>query len=197
MANLLKVHLTRSIAPRQPWSLCLSPSNVLLHQDTSCKPNSIGWVSPTSSGLLFATQTGTAYWMCLATFENKELLVVTCGYPELTKGGVHVYNLKTKKLEWSFEGRLPSMNKVIKAQGLTTDDDGHLFVCDDNNRCVQMFNIADGRYLGTLIESGERDLGDPIRIRWCSRISSFVIIHSINDKWWISVYKVDVNPQVM
>ena len=129
--------------------------------------------------------------------EDKELLVVTCGHPELTNGGVQVYNLKTKQMEWSVEGRLPGMKKFLKAQGLTADDQGHLFVCDDNNKCVQMFNVVDGRYLGTLIKSGKQGLGGPIRIRWCSRISSFVIIHWKNGKCWISVCKVDVNPQVM
>ena len=197
MANLRKVHLTRSVAPQKPWSLCPSPPNALLYVDESSNPNNIGLVTPTSSGILFVTQTNSAFMMCLVTFEGKELLVVTCGESRLTKGGVQVYNLKTKQLEWSVEGRLPSRNKVIKAQGLTTDDHGHIFVCDDNNKCVQMFHVADGRYLGTLIRNGEQGLGEPFVIRWCSRISSFVIIHEKNDKWCISVYRVHENPQLM
>ena len=195
MANLREVHLRRSVAPKIPCFLCPSPPNGLLYLDKSCEPNNIGWVTPTSSGLLLTTQTNFAYLMCLVTFEDKELLVITCGQPRLTKGGVQVYNLKTKQLEWRVEGRLTGMKKFLKAEGLTTNDQGHLFVCDDNNKCVQMLNVADGRYLGTLIKNGEQGLGEPARIRWCSKISSFVIIHLKNDKWWISVYKVDVNPQ--
>ena len=170
---------------------------MLFYKDDSSKPNNIGWVTPKSSGRLLTTQTNFGYLMCLVTIEGKELLVITCGLPNLTEGGVQAYNVKTKQLEWRVEGRLPGVTKFLKAKGLTTDDHGHLFVCDDNNRCVQMFNVADGRYMGTLIKNGEQGLGEPARIRWCSKISSFVIIHLKNDKWWISVYKVDVNPQVM
>ena len=79
------------------------------------------------------------------------------------------------------------MNKIVKAQGLTADENGRLFICDDNNKCVQMFNVADGRYLGTLIENGKQGLGDPVRIVWCSRMSSLVVIH-FKDGIFITVF---------
>ena len=197
IANLDEVYVVRSVEPHAPRGVCQSPDDALLYVDTSRKPNNIRWVSPTSSGHLLVTKTSSAAKIQNVTLNYNEFLVVTCGVPDKTEGGVQVYNLKTNKLEWSVEGRLPGMDKAIKATGVTADDDGHIFVCDDNNECIQMFHVADGRYLGTLIQKGEKGLGNPCRIRWCNRISSFVIIHGKNGRWWISVYKAHMDPQVM
>ena len=82
------------------------------------------------------------------------------------------------------------MNKVLKAQGLTTDDHGHLFVCDDNNKCVQMFHVADGRYLGAVLSEGEQGLGEPFLVTWCSRMSSLVVIN-LKDGIFITVLLIE------
>ena len=136
-------------------------------------------------------------WIQHANCGEKELVILSFGRPSGTQGGVHVYNIKTKELEWSVQGRLPGMKKFMKAQGLTVNDRGHLFVCDDNNNCVHMFHVVNGKNLGVLIKAGERGVGDPIRIKWCGKRSSFVIIHWKNGKWWISEYKVHVNPSMI
>ena len=60
-------------------------------------------------------------------------------------------------------GKLSGMENGLDAFGLTCDERGHLFVCDfdKGNRCVQMFSLPDGEYLGCLIREGEQGLGTP------------------------------------
>ena len=65
------------------------------------------------------------------------------------------------------------------------------FVCDVNNECIQMFHVADGRYMGAAIKKGEQGLGMPCRITWCNRISSLVVVHNKLAKWHITVFKVE------
>ena len=137
-------------------------------------------------------------FMILTDFEGKSLVIISHGNPKATRGGSYAYNANTSHLEWSVEERLPGKNKVIKAQGLTTDDDGHLFVCDDNNKCVQMFDVADGRYLGAAIKAGECGLGEPWAIAYSSKMCALVVAHLKGEgqKWWISVLKANVISEV-
>ena len=70
---------------------------------------------------------------------------------------IHCYNTTTKSLKWSVAGKLPGMKNGLDTKGVTTDGRGHLFVTDgfSGNRCIQMFSISDGQYLGCLIKGGE------------------------------------------
>lgn len=195
-----EVLLRCSVSPYEPEALCNYPcdsTKSLIFVDLSAKPNEIRWLDGTLSGFSLATgrmlsPAKRQNISCLEFVYNggKELVLITYGLPDESWGGIYAYNAKTSHLEWNAEGRLPGMNRVLKAQGLTTDDQGHLFVCDDNNECIQMFQVEDGRYMGAVIKEGEQGLGNPCRIRWYSRLSSFVIIHLKNGKWWISVFKV-------
>ena len=193
MTKLDEIRLSQTVSPHHPRGMCVTSSGKLLYTDVS---NVVRWINPTSSGTYITTQTNTSnYRIQHVDFEEKELLILTCNIsgariPEVPTG-LQVYNVKTKLLEWSVEGSLPGMDKAIHAYGLTTDDDGHLFVCDWNNACIQMFGVADGRYMGALIKKGEQGLGRPLRIKWCSRISSLVIIHYKPNKWHITVFKVE------
>ena len=176
--KLDKVHSWMPVSPYQVGRLCTPSFGGLLFVDHSWKPNQIKWINPGSmSNLVTPRQPYPVYSITHTNFEDKDFVIITHGNPYAPRGGIYAYNTKTNNLEWSVEGRLPGMNKVIKAQGLTTDDQGHLFVCDENNKCVQMFNVADGRYLGTVIKEGEQGLGQPCVITWCSRMSSLVVIH--------------------
>ena len=65
------------------------------------------------------------------------------------------------KLEWTAPNNLQGMDNVFCAKGLATDGRGHVFVCDSNNKCVQMFS-ADGKFIRTLLREGEHGIGDAV-----------------------------------
>ena len=189
MENLFEVHFRKSVSPHEPWGMCVT-SGLLLFGDSS---KTIKRINPMSSGVYnYITTNDTRSWRIqYVNFEEKKLLLIAYGRPLATQGGVHTYNVKTKQLEWRVEGRLPGMRKVIKAEGLTVDDHGYIFVCDVNNKCIQMFHVSDGRYLGAVMKEGEQGLGIPFRNRWCSRMSSLVVIHNKSARWFITVFKVE------
>ena len=66
----------------------------------------------------------------------------------LTRNGFHV------------TGYLPGMEHKINPRAVTTDEEGHLFVCDDYNDCLQMFS-TDGRYLGAMLRQGAQGSDAP------------------------------------
>ena len=76
--------------------------------------------------------------------------------------------------------------------GLTCDERDHLFVCDfdKGNRCIQMFSLPDGDYLGCLIREGEQGLGTPAFLCWWKAMSSLAVLHVKNRQWQISVISV-------
>ena len=189
--KLDKLYSWMPVSPYQVGRLCTPLFIGLLYIDHSWKPNPIKWINPGSmSNLVTPRQQYPAFYITHTNFEDKDFVIITYGNTYASRGGIYAYNTKTNNLEWSVEGRLPGLNKIIKAPGLSADENGHLFVYDDNNKCVQMFNVADGRYLGTLIESEKQGLGDPVRIVWCSRMSSLVVIHLKNNFSFIAVFLV-------
>ena len=64
----------------------------------------------------------------------------------------------------------------MRARGIAADEQGHLYVCDADNKCVQMFSL-NGDYLGSVLRYGEQNLGIPNRICWCHKMSSLVVAH--------------------
>ena len=146
--------------------------------------------------LVTAKQPHPVCFMIQTEFEGKDFIIISHGNPHAPRGGIYAYNTESKQLEWRVEGRLPGMSKVLKAQGLTTDEHGHLFVCDDNNKCIQMFCVSDGRYLGAVIKPKQCGLGDPWAITWSRKRSSLVVIHVIQEKWFLSVFKSNVNQKI-
>ena len=62
---------------------------------------------------------------------------------------------------------------TIVADGVTTDGQGHLFVCDYGNQCIQKFSV-DGVYKGALVT--DRELGRPHQVAWCENTDSLVVL---------------------
>ena len=60
------------------------------------------------------------------------------------------YNSRANEREWVIKGK--------DIQGVTTDGRGHLFVCNSDKGCVQVYT-TDGQYLGVLISEGDGGLG--------------------------------------
>ena len=120
-------------------------------------------------------------------YDDTELLVATC-----RQEGIMICDTTSDFAQRIISGKLPGMQKKLDAIGVAYDERGHLFVCDDDkgNRCIQMFSLPDGKYLGCLIREGEQGLGIPCRICWCQESSSLVV-HWKDRQWQISVISVE------
>ena len=75
------------------------------------------------------------------------------------------------------------MEEDLNAFGVTSDDHGILFVCDEGNKCIQMFSVSDGQYLGSLIKKVDQDFGVPLLARCCKDMSSLIVY---DHSGWIS-----------
>ena len=80
------------------------------------------------------------------------------------------------------------MDSVINAGGVTANGGGQLLVCDINNACIQMLSM-NGAFLGTVLRSGDQRLGNPLRIRWCSKTETLVIAHEKQGLCSISIFQ--------
>ena len=104
--------------------------------------------------------------------ENKEEIVI-CLYHGLR--GIYARSLANQLL-WNIEGAIDRQQE-IRCVSVATDGRGHLFVCDEANKCIQLFS-TDGLYICRLIGRGEHGLGEPFLVRWCKKTSSLIIAHS-------------------
>ena len=115
--------------------------------------------------------------MCRVEGTNNLIITLTGWCREIKGTGFYSYNVDTEEQKWKVKEKNPtSMPDNICFAGVTTDGNGHLFVCDINNSCVQMFS-TDGTYIGPLIKKGDQGLGCPEWIRWCEASSSLVVSH--------------------
>ena len=94
--------------------------------------------------------------------------------------GIKVYNVDTDEIEWKKRYELRDLS------GVTTNGRGHLFACDLNHACVQIFSVSNGKYLGRLPNFG-RVLGQPVMVRWCHNKSSLLVVHQKRNKYHLTV----------
>ena len=59
----------------------------------------------------------------------------------------------------------------------SSDEQGHLFVCDYNNRCVHLLSATDGVHLGVVVRKGEKGLGKPKEVAWHEESESLIVAH--------------------
>ncbi len=76
--------------------------------------------------------------------------------------------------------------KYMMPTGITADGQGHLFVTDENNRCIPTYSVT-GEHQGVLLEEGEQGLGESQSVRWSDARSSLVTAHRTKDGSYISV----------
>ena len=191
--NLRTALPSYSVAPDYPGRLCTSPPGTLVYTD--CKPNKqvVRWLdfssyppTPTDKRTKIQTRVARDCFVqdtCFITHEGKQLLITTHN-----RGGVHAYLAGTDDLEWCVRGRQPGMDSVINAGGVTANGGGQLLVCDINNACIQMLSM-NGAFLGTVLRSGDQRLGNPLRIRWCSKTETLVIAHEKQGLCSISIFQ--------
>ena len=70
---------------------------------------------------------------------------------------------------------------------------GHLFICDTANDCIQIF-YTDGTYMCQVDCNGKLELGTPMRVAWSKTESALVVAHRVNDKCFVSVLNVLIQP---
>ena len=180
-----------------PGVICTAAPSVLLYVDASKSPRDVHWLDlseskpkPAAGKRILRVQQDIFRDMSFTKVGDKELLIVVGG-----DGGLFAYDTDTEKLEWKVEGALPAMKYKFSAFGVATDGRGHLFVADfanpnkDGNGCIQMFSVADGRYLGCLMKDKEQ-LGNPLRIVWCKNTSSLLAAVLLKGKYYFNVINI-------
>ena len=121
--------------------------------------------------------------MCHVQLRWKSVIILACGI-----GGVRAYSTTSKSLEWSINGTLPQVDKVLDVRKITADENGHIFVLDCNNKSVHMFSVG-GKYIITLLRKGEQGLGELNDIRWSEGLSGLIVLHRKDGHTSISVVK--------
>ena len=185
---------TYSVAPDHPGRLCTCTSSpgTLVYTNCYLGEQVVKWLdcdyyppSPTNKKTKVLRKQASRYSiqdMCCVTFGNTNLLITTHSY-----GGVYAYVAGTDELKWYVGGYQNKIDKWMNAVGITSNGYGQLFVCDISNNCIQMISI-DGTFLGTVLRSGAQGLGNPQRIRWCSKANYLVIAHEKQGLFSINVF---------
>ena len=122
--------------------------------------------------------------MCCTKIGEKTLLVTTSGFG----GTMQAYNAANNNVEWVVEGRLPGMRVAMKPHGVTTDGQGHLFVCDSASKSIQMFGV-DSEYMGSVLREETQCFDQLSAIWWSMAASSLILVHRTKDACSISTIK--------
>ena len=189
---------SHSVAPHQPGHInTSSPDTVLLYEDQSQTPRIVRWLNcfvapptPVTGTDVTNTHHALIWDMCCVKHAEKELLIMT----RANNGLVAFSTQRGHQAGWTVKGKLTGMAMDMSVWGITSDGHGHLFVCDINNSCVQMFSTS-GRYMGTVLREGDQGLAQPWLIRWCETTSSLVLVHIKNREYQVSVIKVTIEDQ--
>ena len=189
--DLDNVIYSHSVAPDKPGDIIEVFAGCVLYVDELKKPCEIKWLDctcaspkPNSRQNTIHTNSEKAQNMCYITDNNKKLLFFVNVQREL-----NAFNIENDKLEWCVKGKLPNNSEVFVPFSLTADGNGHIFVCDVGNRCIQMFS-TNGRYMHALIKEGEQDIGMPMVINWNKTRSCLMVLHIHSDLWHVN--KLDV-----
>ena len=189
--KLSKIIQSYNVSPRVPTRLAVLPPSVLLYEDVSKVPHEVRWLDCSGSVIkpaddLHVTQTRQRFTqdMCCTKIGGKTLLVTTSGFG----GTMQAYNAANNNVEWIVEGRLPGMRIAMKPHGVTTDGQGHLFVCDSANKCIQMFGV-DSEYMGGVVKEETQHFDQLCAIWWSLGTSSLILVHRNNLACSISTIK--------
>ena len=197
--DLDKVASSYYVRQCRPGRICTSSassssSDMLLFVDHKQHPREAKWLDCSKSPPEPAEDAGSVHvqhdivWdLCCCTFmknSNQRLLITTGGFD-----GVNAHNTGTDKLEWSVKGGLSGVGDEMTAEGVTSDGHGHLFVSDENNKCVHVFSIS-GDHVGTVLHEGEQGLGRPRLIHWCDSSFSLIVAHIIDEQYCLSQVEV-------
>ena len=200
IGSLDKVVFSYQVRQCRPGRMCTTSSasssssnNMLVYVDHKKHPHEAKWLDCSTSPPEPAEDAGSVHvqhdliWDLCCTFVkngNQRLLVTTGGFD-----GINAHNVGTDKLEWSLKGGISGVEDEMTAKGVTSDGRGHLFVCDENNKCVHVFTTS-GDLVGTVLREGEQGVGRPRLIHCCDGSSSLIVGHIIDEYYCISQIEV-------
>ena len=190
---------THSVAPHKPGELgSITPSTLLYVNETGYNSEIYYlYLKELHTKLIVkgkVIHTEEEYILDMCFDADKQLMVAIAIYSGSSSDNqLSTYNTETGKREWNFYGKLPEMEEDTNPCSATTNGHGHLFVSDSNNKCIQMFRVLDGGYLGCLVKDDER-LGCPDYIRWCEKVSSLVVACRLKETCHLNVINVKFSP---
>ena len=84
--------------------------------------------------------------MCIVEQDNQKLLVTSNSF-----AGLNAYDVTSGIVSWTVIGRPPGMAEELCSVGVTTDKQGHVFVCDSRNKCIHIFSTS-GNYIRNILK---------------------------------------------
>ncbi len=182
----------------EPWALCATNKSALHYY---CQPYSDGpgvvkcldfSRFPVDTINVIQIRRQQVFGMCCIQSGDQELLVVAQG-----EAGLRAYNLKSKKVVWTFNGKPDDISEFcLFAFSLTTDGKGNLFVYDTNNKCIQIFSSS-GKFQRSMPWSITDEWNGRHMISWNQVTSSLVALRSTKNfhpvKWGELLYQTDVS----
>ena len=190
MSKVTKSVYNCVVTPHHPGRLSSLSTTTpfLLYENQSLHMREVHWLDCSTSPPVVArnpsvthAHQGQILDMCSAETNGSVVLITTRD----VDGGIYSYNAKTSKLLWTAVGKLPTMKKNLNIVAVTTDQKGHIFACDNGNRCIQMFAI-DGTYLGAMTKCREISVQQSSLICWCKKSSFLVLSFLKNGQYCIS-----------
>ena len=176
---------------RVPYKLCTSSHSTLI---SNCwfpkegRDDMAGWydctVYPYKPSFAQEVQGISGASICVAEHGNQRLLIYS--RHDL---GIKAYNMETEKIQWSFMGKLADKEKMMNGSSLATDGRRHLFVCDTNNNCIELYT-TDGSYVGTILQEGKHGIGKPSEICWSDNLSSLIIAHKKGNRYYLYIVQI-------
>ena len=208
--DLTRILHTHSVAPHEPGVMCTGAApSILLFVDASKKPREVHWLDlsngqpkPSTGKSIIRIRKMFTDDICFVQWGKRQLLTVVAAAENEADDSddeVFAYDTVRGQLEWKADDKSSGMEKKMKATGATADGCGHLFVGDwmYGNKCIQMFSVSDGQYLGCLMRDGQyigrmmiKDMGYPGKLCWCEKTSNLLAAYSLEDKWHLRVINV-------
>ena len=184
--NLEQVVHSLDVTPHYPDYMCAvtsSPSQLLYWDKDSGKIHLVdcSTTPPTPQGEIPIVYDGKEDVSDMCT--SRDLLVVARGVD-----GVFAYKLDGGELKWDILGELPGMHRDMSAVGVTADDNGHLFMCDENNRCVHVLSARDGAHLGVVVREWEEVSFRPQKVIYHRKSASVILAHEVHEMYQLSVF---------
>ena len=193
MQDLSKIVGELPVAPDQPTVLCTAARQTLYYADWNGAPYLVKQLICDASRPKLATQNAMRLEHAVTDMCATERDFIIVSGP-ISQRRLQVHSLGSKTLPYSVSTVVANMAKPMSPYAVTSTGRGHLFVYDENNHCIHIFNLnKNDKYIGVLLNAGDFGLGEPTRLRWCQKMSSLIIVHKVNGKISISIIKSAVN----
>ena len=158
--NLQRVIYTHQVSPHEADALSVMPPSTVFFADNQLnKPSQVHRLDCSGSTPTVCQSYGpyNQYITSLSCLKhlNENLLIIAA--PQ----GLQAFKLDTSEVTWRKDViHEVRQREIYDSYMIVADTKGRLFVNDVSNKCIQMFSVSDGQYLGCLIKEGEYGLGE-------------------------------------